>query len=745
MTADVEEETTPDESDLTGTSSSSRSVLTSDSSAIKGSLMFLVGRVASMALSMVVQILIVRSLPKDDFGSFAYALALAALIQSVLALGLDRADTVFLTRFDEAGDTGRLRGLLVLEVATVAVTGTTAVVVLAVLAGRVIHGVPVPVLLLLAGTAPLMALDALVLNAFAVFAHPRAIFLRRYVLDPFLRLTVVTVLLLTGMHIVSLAAGYLVAAVTGTTLYLVLLVRLVRKVTTAHSGTSKLAWPGAEVFAYALPLLLAAVMYAATTSVPTLVLQSYASTAAVAELRAVQPVAALILVVPTVFGTLFLPRAARLAAKQQGDQLREHYWGTAVWVGVLTFPPMLLFVCFSSTVTTLLFGDRYAHAALPLLIMTLAFYTSAAMGLNGSLLQVTGRLRWLTIANIGGLITAAVASLLLIPAFGAIGAALAVAAALVVPQVPKQLSLRTTPVKSAHPAAVRLWLTVMLLLALAFGISRWVGTNPVVAALTTVVCSLLLVAVMWKHLAASEVLPIPRRRRPAAKAPEPAVGTIRERTGGRPVADERTVDELATSVSAPVLPGTWQCLDWRFLSPDPALGATVAIAVDEAVRQTLAALGENLLESTGADTARPATADTVIIAGTRCTATELAAVRAQLRPGGRLVIVAKAPPPGRRFSVHPWKTWRRHVSRSGFLVDGTYAALPTLDRTSALVDLDEPIAIIAALRRQPVHAVKKLAATAAAALVRLGLREIVCREGFLIAHRPPAKLMDESS
>jgi O-antigen/teichoic acid export membrane protein len=704
-----------------GATSNRPTVLGSDSAALKGSLLFLVGRVLSMGLSLLAQVLIVRTLSKDDFGSFAYALALAALIQSFLALGLDRSDTYFLTKFDEAHDPGRVKGLLVVELSVTAASGLVALGVLAVLAGRVIDGVPPSVLLLIAAMAPLMAADALVLNAFAVFAKPRAIFLRRYVLDPVLRLAVVAVLVLTGMRLVPLAAGYLIAAGIGTGIYLVLLLRLMRRVLARGGGGAgvRFTWPGAEVFRYAAPLLFGAVMYAGMSSIPTLALKSLGSTAEVAELRAVQPVAALILVVPTVFASLFLPRAARLFRRREDVELAQHYWATAVWVAVLAFPAVVLFTAFAPTVTATLFGARYLDAARPLAIMAVAFYLNAALGLNGSLLQVTGQVRRLTVANVVGLVVAGVASLVLIPPFGADGAAWSVAAALVVPQVMKQLSLRKTAVRSVHPAAIRLWVSGSGLLVLAFAVDRLGLRNGVAAVATTVICWAVLLMVMRRELMASNVLPLGQRRRtPAPGVPGPPD------PGGASEGPAATAD----------LPGTWQCLDWRFLGADPTLGAVRCIDTRPVVLSALAALGEHTVDARGRES-DTATVDTVIVSGACCTLPTLAAIRSSLRPGGRIVVEISSAPPGAgvRARLRRWRYWRAHLERAGFTLEGSYVALPNVNRTSALIQLDQRIALIAALRRQPVQLVKRVAAWAATVAIRLGQTELVCQQGVILA------------
>ena len=56
----------------------------------------------------------------------------------------------------------------------------------------------VALLVLMIALAPIQALDVLIVEMFAVFSSPWAVFLRRYVMEPLLRLTVVILLILTG-------------------------------------------------------------------------------------------------------------------------------------------------------------------------------------------------------------------------------------------------------------------------------------------------------------------------------------------------------------------------------------------------------------------------------------------------------------------------------------------------------------------------------------------------------------------
>jgi O-antigen/teichoic acid export membrane protein len=54
---------------------------------IRGSTLLVLGRVLSVLLTTATHIVIVRALSKDEFGGFAYALALAGASQVLLSLG----------------------------------------------------------------------------------------------------------------------------------------------------------------------------------------------------------------------------------------------------------------------------------------------------------------------------------------------------------------------------------------------------------------------------------------------------------------------------------------------------------------------------------------------------------------------------------------------------------------------------------------------------------------------------------
>lgn len=700
---------------------------------LRGSSMLLVGRVMAMGLAMLTQVLVVRYLGKASYGTFAYGLALSAVVQSVLPLGLDRADTRFLALYDETGDPRRLLGVVATEATVILATGATAIAL--VWAGRDLLGVSgaggngATVVLLLVCVAPLAALDAMVLNVFAVFARPKAVFFRRYVLDPGLRLFVVLLLVSFKMSVTALAVGYLAAGACGTLLYGYLVLRLLHGVVAPdETGRRRVVWPGKPLIVFALPLLVAALAYSATTSLPAVLLGKIAAADDVAELRAIQPVAALVLVVPTVFSTLFTPQAARLLARDDGATVRAHYWSTATWVATIVFPVAVLLIAFPKPVTTTLFGGRYSSAAPMLAVLGVAFFVSAAFGLNGSVLQVAGRLRALTISNLAGLAIAPIASVVLIPRYHAMGAAVAVASAVVIPQLLKQRALQSTPVRSTHRDAARLWLVAPVVMAAAAATHLVFEPGLAAAIGIAVAAGLLLFLCMRSVLDIDKVFPFAA---PMLRHVDQALSAVR-RLAPRPGAAQTDRDARAQPIDVSTPVGglvAWQGIDWRFLLPEPDFRRVWLAPECAHERSALEAIGLTTCD---------AIEDDVDVAFTDASHLDLAAIERGLAAGTlvRIAVSRAAWPVGARWSPRPWTSRCRSLQARGWQIEAAAWAAPSITRPRAYARVTDRLAVRRLLAVSPAGRSGVLRARLGLLLTRFGLVEIVCREGFILARTP---------
>lgn len=454
---------------------------------IRGSSLLLAGRMLSLAVNFATQILIVRYLSKTDFGVFAYALSIVALGEAVSAVGLDKAISRFLPIYDERRAYGKIFGTLAMVIGSVLGLGLGFVLLTAGLDGfagaEITQGDGLTVILILACLAPIQGLDDVFMGTFAVFAKPRAIFVRRYVLAPTLRLAAIVLVILANEGVKELAIGYVVAGALGIVLYAVMLVQTLRSEgLLEHLHVRSLSFPGREIYGFALPLVAVDLLFVTMNTTNVWMLQHFGTTTDVADYRVVQPAARLNMIVMTSFAMLFTPLAARLFARGDRSGIHELYWRTAAWIAIFSFPVFALTFASSEPMTVALFGERYESSAAILTLLSAGYYFNAALGFNGLTLRVYGLVRYIVIISVAAAVANVAINLLLIPSYGAVGAAVGTLVTLVIHNILKQAGLRKgTGIRVFDPDHVRVYCLIAAVAGVLLGLHLLLQPGLVVA------------------------------------------------------------------------------------------------------------------------------------------------------------------------------------------------------------------------------------------------------------------------
>jgi O-antigen/teichoic acid export membrane protein len=366
------------------------------------------------------------------------------------------------------------------------------------------------VLLLL---APLEALDQVFINIFAVFSAPGAIFFRKFLFTPGLRLGVVVALTLTGASVEFLAIGYVAAGLVGLVVSVAVLVRVLRERGLLEKlRPRQLRLPFKEVFSFSTPMISAELLQLSLVVGGVLVLGHYQSADEVASYRAVFNPARLNTAVLGAFVPLFLPMAARLFERRDIDGLRRAYWHTGALVAVLTFPVFALTGPLAHDLTLLLFGPRYSDSAIVLALLSIGYYFNTALGFNAYTLQVCARLRFLVCVNLSVATLNIGLSILLVPRYGAVAVAVANLVALVIQNLLNQWALRRT-IRTGFidRGCLRCYLTI-LGCAAALWLFQW-GLRPglLVGLIAAAVASLVVLVVSRSAIELEENFPELRR------------------------------------------------------------------------------------------------------------------------------------------------------------------------------------------------------------------------------------------
>jgi O-antigen/teichoic acid export membrane protein len=485
---------------------------------IRGSSLLLAGRMLSLAVNFATQVLIVRYLSKSAFGAFAYGLSMVSLGESLALLGLDKGVARFLPIYDEQRAYGKLFGTLFMVIGTVVGIGLGFALVALGLHGFAGHDLSagsteLTVVLILICLSPIQALDDVLMATFAVFSKPRAIFFRKYVLAPGLRLVAIALVILSASGVQELAVAYVLAGGLGVALYLVMLAQTLRADgLLAHLHVRTLSFPAREVFGFALPLITVDLLFAVMNTTNVWMLQHFGNADDVADYRVVQPAAKLNLLVMTSFALLFTPLAARLFARGDKAGISELYWRSAAWIAIFSYPIFALTSVSSHEITVGLFGERYAGSAPILTLLAVGYYFNAALGFNGLTLRVFGLVRYTVLISVGAAVANVAINLLLIPRIGAIGAGVGTCATLVLHNVLKQAGLRKgTGISILDREHVRVYGAIVAVSAVLVTIHAVVGPAPATAIALVSVGSAALLWVTRDTLHVGDTFPELRR------------------------------------------------------------------------------------------------------------------------------------------------------------------------------------------------------------------------------------------
>lgn len=412
---------------------------------IRHSLGLLAGRFIALGLNLAVQVVTVRYLAKEDYGALAFALSMLSFGANVSLLGLDKTLSRFVAIHDERKELAELKG--VLQVCFLGVVGSG---LLAVVGGwglvqlaAVEPMSSIALLLLAIALLPLQAIDNLLISVSAAFHATWAIFARRHLLAPTMKLVAVGTTVASAGSVRMLALCHVIAAAVGVVLFIAALYRFFsQKKWWSEFLQVRAKRRLGELTQFAAPNFLTDTVALMRLPLIVILLEVYYGGAAVADFRAVVPFARLNDIVLQSFVFLFIPTMSRFVATGDNRGVREMHWQSILWVSVLAFPLFVVTFSLGQPLATFMFGERYSGSGQVLSVLAVAYFIQAITGLHSRALRVHKKTRFIIVAD-GVAVTVAVASgLFLIPRYQAVGGALCLLGAVSVHALMNSLVMR---------------------------------------------------------------------------------------------------------------------------------------------------------------------------------------------------------------------------------------------------------------------------------------------------------------
>ena len=382
------------------------------------------GQVLYSASKLVERVVIARFLSPSAYGEVDIAVAVATLTVTVGLVGLRQGVPRYVSRFDDVRDVRGTwaTGLAIAGGLGLALTATLLLADLRTVTAALFEEPDSGRLLaLFVLSVPFTIGMQVAVGAIRGLENTRYRTYTRDLLYPGLRLAVVVVLLSAGVGVLAAGYAYLAAAAVTFLVAHVLLNRLVPLFGPVRTH-------GRELLVFSVPLVVSTLLSRLLTRTDTLMLGLFRPSYEVGLYGAAYPLAGAMVLVLSSFGFMYLPVASRLDAADKRDEVDAIYTLTTKWIYVLTFPVFLTLVAFPGDVLSATFGAQYAPAAPALAVLAVGFFPRAGFGRSRETASALGFTTYILGTNVVAFALNVALNLVLIPAYGYVGAAVASAA-----------------------------------------------------------------------------------------------------------------------------------------------------------------------------------------------------------------------------------------------------------------------------------------------------------------------------
>ena len=373
---------------------------------------------AATALATVMSVptvaLLVRSMGVSAYGTLVFALGLVQLMATFADLGLANGVARMSAFAGRADDARWAKAGLTL----VSISGAVATILCV---GIALNLTPSAREVLLAASAlPLVVTVRSVLEAYSRVRKRIALVEGSYALGQVLYCGAAMTLAIAGAASASGIA--LLRVLVSAAAALLLVPSWLRS--TAGSVKGRGTWK--ILLRFSFPLLIASVAWSALQSSDVIMLGLIRGTHAVGLYAPVLQMVDVITTLMFILGTYYLPSASRLVAKGDFTALRSIYTTVTKWGLVIAMPLLAVLIVAPSPLLLALFGSQYGGRTPSLIarILCIGYVMTVVTGQNGFSLIALGASRAIGIRSAIALGANLAVNAILIPALGAVGAAI---------------------------------------------------------------------------------------------------------------------------------------------------------------------------------------------------------------------------------------------------------------------------------------------------------------------------------
>jgi len=388
-----------------------------------------VGRV----LGYVSQVGLARLLGGEIYGFYTLGVAVVNGIHIVSRFGMENGVVRYVAHHREHGDNARVKGTIVQALLITLAISLVLSAVMFVGAGFIVGWLPkdtpemVGVLRAFAFVLPFfvfMSMTAWATQGFKTVTYAAYI---QQLIRPGLFLLFVGICYVLGAGVIGAIAAYALAMFLAGLAGLYYLRKLFPPLFDRRAGTK---FETKALFGVSVPMSITQGAQYLNNWSAILILGAFAAGAPVGVFNAAARTATFLTAVRFAFSGIFSPIISGLHARQNTEEMGRLYKDVSRWIFTGAFVLFLVIVVFAPQVMAV-FGEEFREGVVALIIVAVAQLYSSSVGPAPRMLAMTGNQNYAMIATTIAAATGVVVSLVLVPRYGLIGAAIGMGTAIV--------------------------------------------------------------------------------------------------------------------------------------------------------------------------------------------------------------------------------------------------------------------------------------------------------------------------
>jgi O-antigen/teichoic acid export membrane protein len=391
----------------------------------KGGGILTVGKIVAYANRFVIAFLLARLLGPDDYGLYSLALTISAIVSTISLFGLDDAIMRYVAIYHGQGDDARLWGVIQFCLGVVLVLSVVLGVGLYFTAEAIsirIFNAPdlVPLIELVSFIIPFLSLSEMLMYASQGFKKMHYSVIAEQFIQLPLRVVVILILMFLRLD------AFLALLTFGVTdlIASVFLFFFINKEFSLLRSLKDARWEVGEISKFAFPFWISDLLNTMRNHVQTLFLGSLSTITSVGIFTIIDRVNLVSKMAYRSISTSTKPVIAELQAKEDWAQVGYLYKVSSRWGITLNLPVFLILVIFPNDLLSL-FGASYQAGATALIFLAFSELVNTGTGLGGVIIDMTGQNRIKLFNSIFQVILSISANVILIRAYGLLGAAIA--------------------------------------------------------------------------------------------------------------------------------------------------------------------------------------------------------------------------------------------------------------------------------------------------------------------------------